>query len=82
MIAGEAFVTPHAVRAFQERIAPLTYEQALGAIVRELAENVISVKTGAHGFIARTRGGRFCFRAVICGGDPAPVVKTILRSGK
>lgn len=39
MIAGDYFITPHAVRQFQSRIAPwMTYEQALAAIIRELSD--------------------------------------------
>jgi hypothetical protein len=39
MITGDFFITPHAVRQFQNRIAPwMNYEQALGAIIRELRD--------------------------------------------
>lgn len=82
--AGQVFVTPHAVRQFIERIAPMAYEQALGAIIRELDEHCVSVKPSCSGkaAIARTRGGRYDFRAVIGPGQgPLPAVITILKGG-
>lgn len=45
MIAGPAFVTPHAVRRFMQRVRPgLTYEQALAEIIRGLRDGVRTVK--------------------------------------
>ena len=44
MIAGPAFVTPHAVARFRQRIqGGLTYEQALGIIIRGLDSGVRSM---------------------------------------
>lgn len=43
MIAGPAFVTPHAVSRFRQRIRPLGYEQALGVVIRGLDHGVRSV---------------------------------------
>lgn len=83
--AGGAFVTPHAVRQFQERVAPgLTYEQALGAILRGL-ERPANTRPLANGTGWRVRVRRpWPFRAVVRP-DPAgrlPVVVTVLRSGR
>lgn len=83
MLAGELFITPHAVRQFQTRIAPwMTYEQALGAVIRELggAKEARPTENGKAYYI-RTRG-KWQFRAVIREGDIQPAVVTILRSGK
>lgn len=43
MIAGPAFVTPHAVRRFCQRITNVPYERALGMIIRGLDRGVRSV---------------------------------------
>ncbi|HEX3047940.1 MAG TPA: hypothetical protein VHY08_24525 [Bacillota bacterium] len=83
MLAGELFITPHAVRQFQTRIAPwMTYEQALGAIIREL-HGVKEFRPTVNGKAqyVRTRGA-WEFRAVIGEGEGRPSVVTILRSGK
>lgn len=85
MIAGPAFVTPHAVRQLRERVAPeLTYEQALGAIIRGLSDGVEAGRVRAlpngAGWRVRAKGA-YPFRAVIVPGEPLPVVATILRSG-
>jgi len=83
MFAGGFFVTPHAVRQFQNRIAPwMDYEQALGTIIRELQhakEFRLTENRKAH----YTRiDGRWQFRAIIQEGKDLPAVTTILRSGK
>lgn len=85
MIAGALFITPHAVRQFIARIAPrLTYEQALGAIIRELAAHGGPLRPSASGVALQTRvhGERYSFRAVLMPGEGSqPAVVTILRSG-
>lgn len=83
MIAGDFFVTPHAVEQFRRRIAPwMNYEQALGAIIKELrhADNFRPTRNGKAVYV-RTRG-EWCFRAVIREGHKCPAVVTILRGGK
>ena len=83
MFTGNLFITPHAVRQFQSRIAPwMTYEQALGAVIRELG-GVKEARPTENGkaYYIRTRG-QWEFRAVIREGEIQPAVVTILRSGK
>ena len=83
MIAGDYFITPHAVRQFQSRIAPwMTYEQALAAIIREL-RGVRELRPTMNGkaYYVRTNG-EWKFRAVIREGQIQPAVITILRGGK
>jgi len=84
VIAGEVYVTPHAVEQFQARIAPLPSNHALAAIIRELAEHARDPRPCAsgRGIVVRTRGGRYAFRAVIGPGINGlkPAVITILRS--
>ena len=46
--AGDVFVTPHAVRRFRERIAPLPENQALAAIIHSF-KDVKSVKPSQNG---------------------------------
>ena len=85
MITGPTFIGPHAVAQFQARIAPLTYEAARAAILTELRDHVVSVRASAigRGVVARTRGGRYAFRAVLGAGTGSrPAVVTILRSGR
>lgn len=87
MIDGPAFVTPHAVRRFQERIRALPYEAARQAVIDELAEHVVSVRPAhaGRGVMVRVRGGRHSFRAHVLpppGPALAPVVATVLRSGR
>lgn len=83
MFAGELFVTPHAVRQFQSRIAPwMTYEQALGTVIREL-RGVKEYRPTMNGKAHYVRtSGKWRFRAVIREGDIQPAVITILRGGK
>lgn len=85
MIAGRYFVTPHAVRRFQERIAPwMSYSQALGTIIRCLEETTCRPTPLHHepGLMIRVRRP-YNFRAVIKPSEEgAPVVATILRSGR
>jgi hypothetical protein len=83
MFTGNLFITPHAVRQFQSRIAPwMTYEQALGAVIRELVwvKEARPTENGKAYYI-RTKG-EWQFRAVVREGDIQPAVVTILRSGK
>lgn len=86
MIAGEVFITPHAVSQFVARIpghAQLTYDQALGVIIRALTSDVRSVRPTANqrGLCLRVRG-RVNFRAILVATDNKPAVVTILKSGK
>jgi len=83
MFTGQLFITPHAVRQFQTRIAPwMTYEQALGAVIRELrGVNELRPTENGKAYYARTKG-EWEFRAVIRDGEIQPAVITILRSGK
>lgn len=84
MIAGPVFVTPHAVEQFRARVAPdLSYEEALGAIIRALSgqDGKVSFRASTRGVVARARRGTYSFRAVIVNGKPSPVCVTILRSG-
>lgn len=85
MIAGEVFITPHAVKQFRARVpgcAALSYEQALERIIHALQVDVRSIRPTAKGtgICARVRGA-LNFRAVIVAGDDKPAVVTILRSG-
>lgn len=86
MIEGAFFVTAHAVKQFQARIAPLPKEAARAAIIGELAAHAKPLKPlpNGAGYYTRTRGGQYFFRAVIVPGEhgTAPAVATILRSGK
>lgn len=85
MIAGRYFVTPHAVKQFRARIAPrLSYDQALGAIIRGLEETESEPKPCHSGKAVYIRVRRpYAFRAVIAPGEgELPAVITILRSGK
>lgn len=85
MIDGQAFVTPHAVRAFQARVAPLPYAAARAAILDGLAEHMVRACPARDGAVrVRVRHGPYPFRAVLAA-DPrgrAPVVVTIERSGR
>ena|SRR5690554_2294879 len=83
MIAGDFFITPHAVRQFQKRIAPwMSYEQALGTVIREL-RGIKKVRSTMNGKAYYIRvNGKWQFRAVIREGEYLPAVITILRSGK
>jgi hypothetical protein len=81
---GQAFVTPHAVRQFQSRIAPLPYRQALAAIITGLASATNSRPT-SNGRAQRVRVRRpHAFRAIVRppadGKGHLPIVVTILRS--
>ncbi|HEX6940905.1 MAG TPA: hypothetical protein VF158_15920 [Longimicrobiales bacterium] len=85
MIAGRFFVTPHAVERFRQRIAPhLTYEQALGAIIRGLDATDSERRPAQSGTRYYIRVRRpYAFRALIVPGEgPLPAVATVLRSGK
>lgn len=86
MIAGDVFITPHAVRQFQARVPDYrnaTYEQALGVIIRALRDDAQSVRPTRNqkGLCVRVRGS-VNFRAIILPSDGKPAVVTILRSGK
>jgi hypothetical protein len=87
MIDGEAFITPHAVRQFQNRIAAIPYDRARRIIIEHLREHAVSVSPmpDGNGIRVRVRGGDFSFRAVVMpagGRAERPAVVTILRSGK
>lgn len=87
-IAGNWFVTPHAVRQFQARVAPgLGYDQALGAIVRGMRRaGPLRPTRNQQAVYTRVRSSAeypYDFRAVIGPGEgPKPCILTILRSGK
>lgn len=88
MFVGDFFITPHAVRQFQSRIAPwLTYEQALHIIITELNAALENQKRrpteNGKAYYIRVNGD-WQFRAVFVPGkgDAKPAVITILRSGK
>lgn len=82
MIDGPCFITPHAVRQFQARIAPLNFEQARAAIIMGLRQysNVRPLSNG-RGWRVRVRRP-YPFRAVVVlnPGAALPSVITILRS--
>jgi hypothetical protein len=85
MFTGDFFITPHAVRQFQKRLAShLSYEQALDVIIGELrtAGEFHATENGKAHYV-RTKG-EWRFRAVITEGegDAKPAVITILRGGK
>lgn len=63
---GEVYVTPHAVRRFRERIAPLPANHALAAIIHSLGNPAASVAPtpNGHGFRVRT-SAPYRFRAFI-----------------
>ncbi|CAH2606085.1 conserved protein of unknown function (plasmid) [Rhodovastum atsumiense] len=76
-IAGGYFVTPHAVRRFRERIAPLPERHALAAIIKSLESPDVRLKPQRDGVtvVVRTRAP-FRFRAFVVpsehpGGMPA-----------
>lgn len=76
---GIAFVTPHAVQRFQERVADLEYNYALAAIIEGL-ENPVSSQISGHqkGLVVSVQHP-YRFRAVLMpGGKGKPVVATIL----
>lgn len=80
--AGAAFVTPHAVQQFQERIERLPYNQALAAIIHSLdsAEAARSTENGMAVYV-RTRTP-YRFRAIVRRPAPSrrlPSVVTILK---
>jgi hypothetical protein len=88
MFVGNFFITPHAVRQFQNRISLwLTYEQALHIVITELnaALEVQERHPTENGKVYYIRvNGDWQFRAVFIPeeGDARPAVITILRSGK
>ena len=85
MFAGDFFITPHAVRQFQSRLAPwMSYEEALDVIIRELrgAQDFRATLNGKARYVRTS--GEWQFRAVIVDGtgEARPAVITILRGGK
>lgn len=79
MIAGEYFITPHAVRQFIKRMAwNMTYKEALAAIIKGLENDIKSIKENHTGAKIIRVDGKWKFRAVVR--DNAVV--TILKSGK
>ena len=79
---GQVFVTPHAVRQFQERIAPLPENHALAAIIHSVARpRTVRPTRNGRGFTVRTEAP-FRIRAIVMpppepGGLPSVV--TVLR---
>lgn len=79
MIAGEYFITPHAVKQFIRRMAwNMTYEEALAAIIKGLGRDIESIKSNPTGATIIRVKGEWKFRAVVR--DNAVV--TILKSGR
>lgn len=83
MVVGSFFVTPHAVQQFQRRIAPLSYEHALAAILHGMAQEPERKKTASGHVYVRVRRP-YAFRAIIGDGQitaekPLPAVVTILK---
>jgi predicted fused transcriptional regulator/phosphomethylpyrimidine kinase len=79
MIAGKYFVTPHAVRQFQKRMAwNMSYEEALAEIIKGLKYDIKSIKLNHTGAQIIRVDGKWKFRAVVRDN----VVVTILKSGK
>lgn len=77
---GDAFVTPHAVRRFQQRIAPLPYEAALSAIIGGIYNRERKPLRNGVGWYVRSRRPypfRACLRASAAGS--LPVVFTVLK---
>jgi hypothetical protein len=81
------FITPHAVRKFQERVAQLPYDEVIMVVARALSVAPIE----KHGATQNGRGmsirvtDPFDFRAVILPGRDAsekPAVVTVLKSGR
>lgn len=83
MIAGEYFITPHAVRRFIELIAPgLDYEHALAAIIRGLRDHAGEPKPTRSGAVYIRVRGEHRFRAIIGPGEGGRLaVVTVCRSG-
>ena len=85
MMAGNFFITPHAVEQFRRRMAPwMSYEEALGTIIRELDTTAGPLRPTRNGkaYYVRTKG-KWQFRAVIGPGEGSqPAVVTVLRGGK
>jgi hypothetical protein len=83
MMVGNYFVTPHAVRQFQQRIVPLPYQHALAVILRGLAQDLPIKYTQSGQHYVRVKRP-YSFRAVIDGRKttaekPSPAVVTILK---
>ena len=79
MIAGPAFVAPHAVQRFRQRILRVEYDQALGAIIRGLDRGVRSVTPMVHLDGGRARCHVRC--AVDLDGRQVRFVATVLFTG-
>jgi len=88
LIDGVAFVTPHAVARFRERIAPLDYEVARAAILDGLTRIAGAPQPARHHpgeVLVRVRRGPHAFRARLAppmGPGMAPVVVTVFRGGR
>lgn len=85
--AGDWFVSPHAVRRFRERIAPLPDRLALAAIIHGMERaGPLRRSVNGPGLYCRVRSGNgypHDFRAVVMPGDgPLPCVVTVLCSGR
>lgn len=89
-ISGPVFVTPHAVRQFQNRIYRLDYGAAREAISEGVVEAILACRikpsSPGHGESITVRARKkWNFRAVIVppvDGRALPVVVTVLKSGK
>jgi hypothetical protein len=81
--AGRAFVTPHAVMRFQERVSTLFYDAALGAIIKGLESPSKTYSSGhGKGLIVEVKEP-YEFKAVLMPGEGGkPAVVTILESEK
>jgi len=84
-VAGDYFISPHAVERFRRRLARrLTYEQALGEIIKGIRDYGGPMKPSASRpgvYTIRVKGPEYRFRAVVDmrrREGPLPVVATIL----
>lgn len=85
MIAGDAFITPHAVKQYCRRInSRVAYSQALAEIIRALKTRVRKARQMKNGAIKveiagfETRSGLGAFEAIIGRGEGSlPAVITI-----
>ncbi|HEX7313276.1 MAG TPA: hypothetical protein VF297_05120 [Pyrinomonadaceae bacterium] len=77
--AGRAFVTPHAVQRFQERVASLSYDAALGAIIKGLERPASAYSSGHGKGLVIEVNQPYEFKAVLMPGKGGkPAVVTIL----
>lgn len=76
---GRFFITPHAVRRYQERVRPCSYEEALAALIEasKSAHKVKDLEPGVEVWRAPRRHGRIRLR-VSTKGPGLPQVMTVL----